>query len=214
MKKLMAFLFMTVCVLLFSGCGFGTDKKDADNQKPSEKTSVPVEQNVFETVPDLTVACTDKSAKALKGTTTWTYTLADGRAQSFCSDSMHPLQATEYMETLSLMPSTMSRYEPLKATLLFEKPTPDKVTVRCWDESCVDKPDSPAAEIEVEAVEIDFADGTWGTDYTFTLLNGNYIYEVVAEWNTYEEFEGVVHYSFRTSGFDMTVYPIDNVEKA
>lgn len=209
MKKLIAFLFMTICVFMLSGCIFSTYKV---NVGETVKPGVSQEQTVFDTVPDLTVACTDKSAKALKGTTTWTYTQDDGTKQSFCSDSMHPLQATEYMETLSLMPSTMSRYEPLMATLLFEAPAPDKVSVRCWDESCIDKPDSPAAEIEVQTIEVDFADGTWATDYTLTLLNGNYIYEVVAEWNTNENCEGIVHYSFRTSGFDMTIYPIDNIE--
>lgn len=211
MKRFVPFL-MLVCVLL-TGCIFTTYKINPEKNVNGENPNPSNNETVFDTVPDLTVTCTDKSVKALKGTTSWTYSLDDGKKQSFCSDSMHPLQAVEYMEALSLMPSYMSRYEPLRATLLFESPTPDKVSVRCWDESCIDKPDSPGAEIEVQAVEVDFADGTWGTDYTLTLLDGNYIYEVVAEWNSNENCEGTVYYSFYTTGFDMTIYPVDNVQK-
>ena len=204
MKKLFVLLLTVICIITLCCCkeAVGVENPDSQNYK-----------NVFDSVPDLTVACTDKSIKALKGTTTWTYTLVDGTGQSFCSDSMHPLQAIEYMAPLNLLPSVYSHFKPLAATLMFDKAYPDKVTVRCWDESCIDKPDSAATEIEVQAIEVDFADGTYGVDYTCDLLDGNYIYEVIAEWNTNESYNGVVHYSFYTVKPDMTIYPIDNVQK-
>lgn len=204
MKKLLVLFLAVICIITLCCC-----KETIDVENPDSKNH----ESVFDSVPDLIVACTDKSVKALKGTTTWTYTLDNGTGQSFCSDSAHPLQAVEYMEPLSLLPSQYSRFEPLAATLMFDKSSPDKVTVRCWDESCIDKPDSPATEIEVQAIEVDFADGTYGVDYTCDLLDGNYIYEVIAEWNTNESCNGVVHYSFYTLKPDMTTYPIDNVQK-
>jgi len=203
MKRLFVLFLAVICAIVFCCCD-EADDMNSDSQ---------IYNNVFESVPDLTVACTDKSVTALKGTTTWTYTSDSGKGQSFCSDSMHPLQAVEYMDALSLLPSQYSRFKPLAATLVFDKAYPDKVTVSCWDESCIDKPDSPATEIEVQAIEVDFADGTYGVDYTCDLLDGNYIYEVVAEWNTNESYNGVVHYSFYTVKPDMTIYPIDNVQK-
>ncbi len=195
MKKLFVLLLAVICIINLCCCKENVDIKNSDSLDY---------ESVFDSVPDLTVACTDKSVKALKGTTTWTYTLDNGESKSFCSDSMHPLQAVEHMESLSLLPSQYSRFEPLLATLVFDKAKPNKVTVHCWDESCVDKTDLPATEIEVQAVE---------NDYTLKLLDGNHIYEVIAEWNTNESYNGVVHYSFYTEKNDMTVYPIDNVQK-
>ncbi len=193
MKRLFVLFLAAICAIVFCCCDEASVMKNSDSQNY---------ENVFDSVPDLTVVCTDKSVMALKGSTTWTYTSDSGKGQSFCSDSMHPLQAVEHMESLSLLPSRYSRFEPLLATLIFDKLSPDKVTVRCWDESCIDKSDSPAEEIPVVKD---------GTDYTLKLLDGNYIYEVVAEWNTNANYSGVVHYSFYTIKPDMTIYPIDNI---
>lgn len=224
MKRLAILFSVLICVLVTTGC-FGDETKEQGNgvqpeifgeknNNPDENDDSSGSKEVSEERPSLTVVCCEQSVTALKGTSTWTSMLPDGTKQSICSDSMHPLQAVEYMEPLSLMPSIMSRYEPLRATLIFDKASPDKVTVRCWDESCIDKPDSSATEIKVDVIEVDFADGTWTQDYTFMLLDGNYIYEVIAEWNMRDEYEGVVHYSFYTTKWSMTPVPIDNVQKS
>ena len=40
--------------------------------------------------------------------------------------------------------------------------------------------------------------GFWGVDHAIDLIDGNYIYEVVARWNNSKEYSGVAHYSFYT----------------
>ena len=63
----------------------------------------------------------------------------------------------------------------------------------CWGNASADK-----NALEVKTIEIDFADGSWGVDHAIDLFDGNYIYEVVARWNSSEEYSGVAHYSFYT----------------
>jgi len=50
----------------------------------------------------------------------------------------------------------------------------------------------------VQTIEVDFVDGSYSTDYVMKLLDGNYIYEVIAKWNSSEEYGGTAYYSFYT----------------
>ena len=40
-----------------------------------------------------------------------------------------------------------------------------------------------------------------GPIFPFDLQKGNYIYEVIAEWNSYDKFSGKAHYSFYTANY-------------
>ena len=75
MKKLFVLFLAVICIIILCCCKETIDVENPDSKNP---------ESVFDSVPDLTVVCTDKSVKALKGTTTWTYTLDNGTEQSFC----------------------------------------------------------------------------------------------------------------------------------
>ena len=62
----------------------------------------------------------------------------------------------------------------------------------------MDKPSEDSRELEVQAIEVDFVDGSYYTDHIVKLLDGNYIYEVIAKWNSSEEYGGTAYYSFYT----------------
>ena len=149
--------------------------------------------------PELTVLYGKESIKALRGTTSWTYANDDGTSTSEQSDSLHPLQAKDYMTHLSLVPSTLSSTNPLEVNLRWDY-APDEVTVRYWSEDCWGQTgdyNKTSEEIPVKILMID-SDGETDPIITAELKDGNYIYEVTAEWNSYEKFSGTVHYSFYT----------------
>ena len=160
---------------------------------------------VLEEPPALTVMCGKESVEALRGTSSWQYLNDNGTSTAIESDSMHPLQAKEYMTPLKLIPTQYSSVEPLKAYLQWDV-TPDKVSMRCWNEDCwgqYGQYEDTSEEITVSALEIDYADGSYGIapNYIVKLKNGNYIYEVTAEWNNYDNFSGKAHYSFYTVNY-------------
>ena len=149
--------------------------------------------------PELTILYGKESIKALRGTTSWTYANDDGTSTSEESDSLHPLQAKDYMTPLSLLPSTLSSANPLEINLRWDY-VPDEVTVRCWSEECWGQTgdyNNTSEEIPVKILMID-SDGETEPIITTELKDGNYIYEVTAEWNSYDKFSGTAHYSFYT----------------
>lgn len=149
--------------------------------------------------PELTILYGKESIKALRGTTSWTYANDDGTSTSEESDSLHPLQAKDYMTPLSLLPSTLSSANPLEVNLRCDY-VPDEVTVRCWSEECWGQTgdyNNTSEEIPVKILMID-SDGETEPIITTELKDGNYIYEVTAEWNSYDKFSGTAHYSFYT----------------
>lgn len=149
--------------------------------------------------PELTILYGKESIKALRGTTSWTYANDDGTSTSEESDSLHPLQAKDYMTPLSLLPSTLSSANPLEVNLRWDY-VPDEVTVHCWSEECWGQTgdyNNTSEEIPVKILMID-SDGETEPIITTELKDGNYIYEVTAEWNSYDKFSGTAHYSFYT----------------
>ena len=125
----------------------------------------------------------DISITALQGTTSWTYTDIFGKGVSIESDSMHPLQAKEYMPVLDILPTQFSYSNPLSARIQFNVKntksvrtmSPDEVYVRCWDESCWGNADAKSEDVAVKMVNGNFF---------FELKDGNYIYEVIAIFNS------------------------------
>jgi len=166
---------------------------------------------VLQNPPDLIVNCGNESIEALRGTTSWQYDNGNGTFSGINSDSMHPLQAKEFMTPLNIIPTPYSHIDPLMAYLQWDV-TPDKVSVRCWSEDCWGQYgdyDDTSEEIEVQKLDIEIAHGSNETqrtaDYTIRLKDENYIYEVVAEWNSSDKYFGTAYYSFYTKTF----YDID-----
>jgi hypothetical protein len=69
--------------------------------------------------------------------------------------------------------------------------TPDKVTVRCWSEECWGNTNAESEELPVTIEN--------GNVFVH-LKDGNYIYEVIAEWESGKRsVSGTVCYSFCTA---------------
>ena len=134
---------------------------------------------------------------ANRGTTSWTYENGDGTGAGFESDSIHPLEAKEFMLPLSINPTATSSNDPLVAYLRWDI-MPDKVTVHCWSEECWGQFDAKSEDVPVEVLKIDFADGSYDTNFCIELKDENYIYEIIAEWNSAQNYGGTVYYSFYT----------------
>lgn len=154
--------------------------------------------------PELTAVCGNKSAEALRGTTSWHYQNEDGTGTGFCSDAVHPLEAKEHMTPLELTPAAVSSVNPLEAYLRWDT-APDKVSVRFWNEECWNNPTAESDEIPVNITDTDLNTPT----FSIELKDGNCIYEVVAEWNSNEKHGGTAYYSFYTVKPDMELQPVN-----
>lgn len=152
---------------------------------------------VLEEPPILTVMCGKESVEALRGTSSWQYLNDNGTSTAIESDSMHPLQAKEYMTPLKLIPTQYSHVEPFKAYLQWDV-APDWVVVRYWSEESWGE---IVAESEMVPVLMMDSDTDIGPIFPMDLQKGNYIYEVIAEWNNYDKFSGKAHYSFYTANY-------------
>lgn len=122
------------------------------------------------------------------------------------ADSLHPLQAKEYMAPLDLIPTPISSIDPFKAYLQWNT-IPANVLVRCWNEECWGQFTAESEEIPVSILMIDSNIET-APIVSVELKDGNYIYEVVAEWNSSEKYSGKAYYSFYTIKPTMKLQPI------
>lgn len=147
--------------------------------------------------PALTVTCGKNSVEALRGTTSWIYHNEDGTSTGVNTDSMHPLQAKEYMTALELVPTPISSIDPLKAYFQWNI-MPDKVLVRYWHEDCWEQFAAESKELPVTIQTVD-SDVETAPIISADLKDGNYIYEIVAEWNRAERYSGKAYYSFYTT---------------
>lgn len=171
MKKWMAIALALVIGLAWAGCA---------------NTAEDTDTAVLKEPPALMVVCGDQSVEALRGTTSWMYENEDGTSEGINSDSLHPLQAKEFMTLLEL-PADASA-DQLEASLQWDV-APDQVSVHCWEEACWDQIDAESEEIPVNKDT---------NSSSITLKDGNYIYEIVAEWNGNEKYSGMASYSFYT----------------
>ena len=191
-------------------CIFATEEVRQQIQFPNKESETGSNDTVLKEPPVLTVICGKESVEALRGTTSWMYQNEDGTGSGIESDSMHPLQAKEYMTPLDLIPTPISSIDPLTANLQWDT-TPDKVVVRCWGEECWGRYDAESEDILVDVMGIDF-NSQLVTNYVIQLKDGNYIYEVVAEWNSSETWGGTAYYSFYTVKPDMELHPIEEAD--
>ena len=149
---------------------------------------------VLQNPPTLIVYNGEAQVEAQKGTSSWFFVGDNGNAVAVNGDSSHPLLHKESMPVLDLVPTYLSSIDPLSAILHFGTTpnviTPDKVTVRCWPEDCWGKTKAKSEELPV-TIE--------NGNVFVQLKDGNYIYEVIAEWeNGKRSFSGSVCYSFCT----------------
>ncbi len=130
---------------------------------------------VFAEPPVLSLTWSSGSADVSRGSYSWNYAVRNGMWAGTCADSMHPLQAKDYIQPLYL--------DGTYAKLSFES-MPDKLSVSCWA-------DSEWENLQAESEEVVFN----GID--LELKNGGYIYWITAEWfNDGGDFYGTSEYYF------------------
>lgn len=147
--------------------------------------------------PELLVVCGEEQITALRGTYSWKYSNEDGTCTGVEADSAHPLECKELMPDVGIVYATTSALHPRRAYLEFAV-VPTEVEIRYWDEDDWDNTNAESRSLDVVALEIDAEDGSYSTDYIVELLEGNYIYEVIAKWSGSEEYSGNAYYSFYT----------------
>ncbi|MBQ3956756.1 MAG: hypothetical protein II680_12770 [Clostridia bacterium] len=162
----------------------------AKGYETAENIGTSGETPVLKEPPALTVACGGNSIETQKGTYSWWYPNGDGTETGINADSMHPLEAQKYMPSFSTS-------DPSRAELIWTI-APDEVSVRCWSGECWGKPDSRSEDIPVDIFETETLDGSYSRGFMIELKGGNYIYEVIAEWDSSEEYGGKACYSFYT----------------
>ena len=176
----------------------GVDMPNNSEVIDTEKTQdVTMENNgasqeviILKEPPALTVICGENnSVEALKGTYSWTYLEEDGTGIGINADSMHPLEAKEYMPYF-VNPN------PSKVNLQWDI-APDMISVCCWNEEDWGQPDAKSEELEVLTLMVD-SNIDIAPIPSIQLKDGNHIYEVIAEWNSSEKYNGTVCYSFYT----------------
>ncbi|MBE6915066.1 MAG: hypothetical protein E7471_00305 [Ruminococcaceae bacterium] len=197
MKKIRVMIGLLCAVVLLVSFGlvdYILNLKSADDFLPETEPAETIPQNTtLKEPPTLTVGCGLKEANALRGTTSWTYQNADGTVTGIEADGMHPLQAKKHMPSIPLKNRTI---ESRLDAHLFWSISPDDVAVRCWHETDWGEPGAESEEIPVNILMVDSNIET-APIFCIPLKNGNYIYEIIAEWNR-ETYHGRTHYSFYT----------------
>ncbi len=184
MKKIISTVLCFVLSFSLAACGLQTlFAKNAVLKEP----------------PALNVLCNDASVEALRGTYSWSYDNRDGTSSMIESDSMSPLKHKDHMTPLSLTSGNDSEIAPFTAYLQWDI-SPDKVSVCCWSEEYWGEYYAEGEDIPVTDIE----EGH-GTGFSVDLKDGNYIYEVTAEWNKSEKYGGIAHYGFYTVKPDMNL---------
>lgn len=150
--------------------------------------------------PTLTVICEGNNTEAMLGTYSWHYPNWDGTMTAIEADSIHPLQAKEYMEPLNLIPSYLSHIDPYAVYSQFDV-APDSVEVSYWDEECWGRTD---ASFEHKAISVNKTEDTDTNGnplfvYSFQRSEETAIYIISAKWESYENFGGTAYYSFYTT---------------
>lgn len=205
MKKLFVAFLTLVLMLQLSACKDKTTELDSNRKAATPEThETPKTQQKIEPVPEepsgttlniappLIVISNELSFEALRGTSMWRYK-ENGREVAIASDSLHPLQCKRMMPVLDMLPYGYLFSDPYSARLQFgifpNEIAPDKVSVRCWNESAWDNTDSQSENIPVDIVN---------GNIFITMKKESSIYEVTAEWNSTKDFGGTATYSFCT----------------
>ena len=211
MKKMIALALCLVLALSLGGCGEkgkgigGADMQDNNGTADTEKTQtasiesggMAQETIVLKEPPALTVLYGDNnSIEALKGTYSWMYQNEDGTWTGMEADSIHPLAAKEYMPSLQLLPVVTDSNSHLKVKLQWDI-APDEITVRCWDEADWGQTDAESEELPVRTLTVD-SDPATEPAASVELKDGSCVYEVIAAWNSAEQYNGNARYSFYT----------------
>lgn len=135
--------------------------------------------------PVLEISAYRAGVRALRGTYSWHYEQDDGTGVGIEADSAHPLMLKDQLPRLPLGPSPLNHVGPNAVSLLFDV-EPDSVSVYCWSDEHWGDCDVPGEAVPVTTAE----------QYGIELLEGGYIYEVIASWNSSDRWGGTATYCF------------------
>lgn len=178
MKKRISLVFIFSCfIFVMLGC---RSMNDIGYVKISTLTEPP----------ELTVICEDANIKALLGTYSWTYEISDAigksRSQGVCADGAHALNSKKYMESPLAFTTPDDSLEGLPSVTLQFGIAPDSITVNCWPTYYFGDTSATSENIPV-------------TSSSFKLKDRDYVYEVIATWDSNKHgFGGTAYYSFYT----------------
>lgn len=184
MRNARPLVLLLIVLLSLSGCSRNTAA--ANGGEPTD--------TVLDSPPTLSVLYDETVTEALKGVYSWTWQNADGTSTSLLADSLHPLQAQEFMTPLYLLADTHPDPASLNAYLQFEA-IPDQIRVCRWSGDDWGRTD---AESELVEVSDDAGDPSAAPLFKISLEDGQYIYEVTAVWDQMEAYSGTASYSFYT----------------
>ena len=127
--------------------------------------------------PLLSVSADETTVYAWRGTYSWEVkSLFGGTGTGIQSDSPHPLDCIDKLATLPLSTDAT-------ITLTFEAP-PSEILVRRYKLTASDYDDCEEIEIKGDS---------------FKAEDGNYLYEVIAKWDSpLKSYSGSAYYAFRT----------------
>ncbi len=128
---------------------------------------------IFKEPPKLLISSGEHAFRALLNGYTWTYDMGNGLSNTSTADTMHPLSYTHVYY--------VKGYEPSDLAALHFESEPDEVIVDIYDIN---------SEKLIKSAVV--------TNGLIDLLDGDYLYDIKAVWNSRKEYSGTVHYSFRT----------------
>jgi len=209
LKKFIVLLLCLGLVFSFAACGAKSTENEAtavsgaeisDSASGSEEAnngdSTPENKETSAAVvilkepPVLTVEYSEGSIEALRGTYSWSYSNGDGTMTGVEADSIHPLEAKEYMPHFAAS-------KPLEVKFHWDF-APDKISIRCWDENAWGQPASEGEEYEMLTLMLDSDPGI-SPSSIMEIKDGNYIFEITAEWSSSDNYSGTATYSFYTT---------------
>ncbi len=132
-------------------------------------------------IPKLMVTYDGATTQAVMGTTSWRYDLGNGKMQSICGDSPHPLQQLENIMSKALK-VTRQGESSLVANLKFDV-VPDSITVNAW--FLVENGNTKPFDAEVD-----------GLNVKLNKAKETCVYEIIATWDSSTKYFGTVRYSF------------------
>lgn len=174
MKKQVAMLLaLALCLGLLCGCG--DDAGDGNDAAPAQGANSDYPPGyVVESPPVRDLKCENDYVVALLGTYTWQYEAENGESVGIASDSLHPLNAQEFVPRLNGQG---------EVTFRTVNDLPDEVSIQAW-------PDTAWGDTSAESVEV-----PWDGD-SFEMKEGGWIYELHMTWNSQENWGGDAYYSF------------------
>lgn len=170
MKRLIV-LFMSLCLL--TGCTASAGEIPEAELQEMITTGDFTDRSQ---PPALHVTSRNTYTQGLAGTCSWEWRNTFGIWQAMFRDSMHPLSCRDLLEEM---------HAGEKEAVLVFGAVPDQLVVRCWPDSQWGNPDAEPITIPVDG-------------QTIALLEGGYIYEVMARWDKteYRRFAGRAWYCF------------------